>query len=270
VERAVLDGIVLEYDIAGAGEPVVFSHGSFIADAFRPILSEPSLAGGYQLIAYHRRGYMGSTHPAQVLSVAEQAADCRALLRHLGIGRAHVVGHSFGGVLALQLALDAPEMVATLSLLEPALAVGVSGPGYRQALANSIQRYRDVGAAVAMDETLEARWPAYRLPLEELLPGAFDQAVSDAPGLFEYELPGLLDWDFDEEKARRITQPALSVLGSESEALWPRFGETHRALCAWLPNAEAFILPGAHHFLQMEQPRAMAEALAGFFQKHAL
>jgi pimeloyl-ACP methyl ester carboxylesterase len=268
LERAVLDGVTLEYEVAGEGEPVVLIHGSFVADAFRPILSESSLAAGYRRIAYHRRGYMGSTLPDHVLSIAEQADDCLALLHHLRIRQAHVVGHSFGGVVALQLALVAPEMVATLSLLEPALAVGASGPGYRQALANSAQRYREVGAPVAVEETLQARWPGYRGPLEELLPGAFDQAVSDAPGLFECELPGLLDWDFDEEKAHRITQPVLTVLGSESEALWPRFGETHRALCAWLPNCEAFILPGAHHFLQMENPRDMAEGLAAFFKRH--
>jgi pimeloyl-ACP methyl ester carboxylesterase len=60
------------------------------------------------------------------------------------------------------------------------------------------------------------------------------------------------------------------VLGGESEALWPRFAETHRALCKWLPHAEAFILPGATHFLQMEKPREMAEALAAFYESHSL
>jgi pimeloyl-ACP methyl ester carboxylesterase len=180
------------------------------------------------------------------------------------------VGHSFGGVVALQLVLDAPERVGTLALLEPALAVGASGPGYRQSLANASQRYREVGAAIVIDEALRARWPGYRAPLERVLPGAFDQAVADAPTSFESELPGLQDWSFGEEQARRITQPVLSVLGGESDALWPRFGETHRALCAWLPHAAAFILPGATHFLQMEQPRAMAEALAGFFARHPL
>lgn len=270
MERAVIDGITLEYEVAGTGEPVVLIHGGFIADAFRPLLTEPSLAGGYHLIAYHRRGYVGSSRPTGVLSIAEQSADGRALLRHLGIGRAHVVGHSFGGVVALQLVLDAPELVGTLALLEPALAVGASGPGYRQSLANDSQRYREVGAAIVVDEALRARWPGYRAPLERVLPGAFDQAVADAPTSFESELPGLQDWSFGEEQARRITQPVLSVLGGESDALWPRFGETHRALCAWLPHAAAFILPGATHFLQMEQPRAMAEALAGFFARHPL
>ena len=270
LERAVFDGITLEYEVVGAGEPVVLIHGSFIADAFRPLLAQPTLARGHQFIAYHRRGYVDSSQAERVLSLAEQAADCRALLRHVGIERAHVVGHSFGGVVALQLALDTPEMVGTLALLEPALAVGSSGPGYRQSLANSIRRYREVGAALVVDETLRARWPGYRAPLEEMLPGAFDQAVADAPNVFKSELPGLLDWCFGEEQARCITQPVLSVLGGESDALSPRFGETHRALCAWLPRAEAFILPGATHFLQMEKPRDMAAALSAFYRRYPL
>jgi pimeloyl-ACP methyl ester carboxylesterase len=270
LERAVLNRVTLEYEIVGEGEPVVLIHGSFIADAFRPILIEPSLAGGHRLITYHRRGYVGSSRPDSVLSIAEQATDCRALLRHLGVERAHVVGHSFGGVVALQLALDAPEMVETLALLEPALAVGASAAGYRQSLAASSRRYREVGAAIAVDETLRARWPGYRASLSKVLPEALDQAVADAPNIFESELPGLLDWSFGEEQARLITQPVLSVLGAESEALWPRFGETHRALCAWLPHSEAYILPGATHFLQMQNPRDMAEALAAFYKRYPL
>ena len=61
LERAVLDGITLEYEVSGEGEPVVLIHGSFIADAFRPLLAEPSLAAGYQPITYHRRGYVDSS-----------------------------------------------------------------------------------------------------------------------------------------------------------------------------------------------------------------
>lgn len=270
MERADLDGITLEYEAVGDGEPAVLIHGSFIADAFRPLLGASDLTRENRLVTYHRRGYVGSSRLTRVASIAEQAADCRALLRHLGIERAHVVGHSFGGVVALELALDQPEMVATLALLEPALAVGASGPEYRQAIERSRERFRDAGAAVAVEEGLRARWPGFREPLEILLPGAFDQAVADAPDLFRYELPALLDWDFDEDKARRIRQPVLSVIGSESEALWPRFGETHRALCAWLPDVEAFVLPGAHHFLQMENPHDMVDALSDFFAKHRL
>jgi pimeloyl-ACP methyl ester carboxylesterase len=154
-------------------------------------------------------------------------------------------------------------------LLEPALMVGASAQSYRESLLRSAQRYREVGAAVVVDESLRARWPGYRDALEQVLPGAFAQAVADAGTVYEMDV-GHLDWRFGEAEARRITQPVLSVLGSESEALWSRFGETHRLLLAWLPMGEEFVLPGATHFLQVENPRGMAEALAAFFARHPL
>jgi pimeloyl-ACP methyl ester carboxylesterase len=270
MERATIDGITLEYEVAGAGEPVVLIHGSFVADAFRPLLAEPTLTDRYRLIGYHRRGYAGSGHTPSPVTLERQAADCRALLRHLGVERAHVVGHSFGGCVAVQLTLDTPDLVHSLALLEPALMVGTSAEAYREALVRSGQRYREVGAAVAVDEAIQARWPGYRDRLDRVLPGAFAQAVADAGTAFEQDHAHLLGWRFGEAEARRIAQPVLCVLGSESEALWPRFGETHRLLLAWLPQAEAFILPGATHFLQVENPHDMAEGLATFYARHPL
>jgi pimeloyl-ACP methyl ester carboxylesterase len=93
LERVSLDGAELDYQVSGTGESVVFIHGAFIAGTFRPLLVEPSLAGHYRLILYHRRGYAGSSRASGPVSVAQQAADCGALLRHLGVDRAHVVGH---------------------------------------------------------------------------------------------------------------------------------------------------------------------------------
>jgi pimeloyl-ACP methyl ester carboxylesterase len=181
-----LDGAELDYQVSGTGESVVFIHGAFIAGTFRPLLVEPSLAGHYRLILYHRRGYAGSSRASGPVSVAQQAADCGALLRHLGVDRAHVVGHSYGGDVALQLALDTPGVVHSLALLEPGLMVGASAQDYREALSGGAERYREAGAAVVVDEFLQARWPGYRAALDRVLPGAFAQAVADAgPGSSE-------------------------------------------------------------------------------------
>jgi pimeloyl-ACP methyl ester carboxylesterase len=270
VDRAVIGGVTVEYEGSGAGEPVVCIHGAFIADAFRPLLSEPGLAGRYRLISYHRRGYVGSSRTGVPVGVAEHAGDCRRLLSHLGVRRAHVVGHSSGGAIALRLALDAPQLVHTLSLLEPALLVGESAHLYRRVLAHSVQRYRQAGAEVAVDEFLQMRWPAYRGSLQRVLPGAFEQAVIDAATCFEADLLIALDFRFGEAQARRIAQPVLVVLGEGSVALDPRFAETYQLLLRWLPKAEGFVLPDATHFLQLENPHAMAEALADFYARHPL
>jgi pimeloyl-ACP methyl ester carboxylesterase len=270
LDRARIDGADLEYEVSGTGEPVVFIHGAFIADTFRPLIAESSLAGRYRLILYHSRGYAGSSRASGPVSVALQAADCRALLRHLGVERAHVVGHSYGDDVALQLALDASSVVHSLALLEPGLMVGAGAQDYRESLARGVERYREAGAEVVVDEFLRARWPGYRASLDRVLPGSFAQAVADAETWFEREASGQLDWRFGEAEARSISQPTLSLLGGESDALWPRFGETHRLLLAWLPYAEGAVLPGTTHFMQIQDPRGMVEALAAFWARHPL
>lgn len=270
MERATTDGAELEYEASGAGEPVVCIDGVLIADTFRPLLAAPGLAGRYRLIRYHRRGYAGSSRASGPISIARQAADCRAVLRQLGVERAHVVGHSYGGAVVLQLALDAPGVAHSLALVEPALMVGASAPGYRESLARAAARYREAGPAVVVDEFLGARWPGYRTALDRVLPGAVAQAVADAGTAFEHELPGLLGWHFGEADARRIGQPALTVLGGGSEALSPRFGETHRLLLAWLPRAEGVVVPGATHLMHLEDPRGLAAVLTAFWARHPL
>ena len=266
--RAVLDGFTLTYEIAGEGGAIVCIHGALIADAFRPLLTEPALTSGHQLLVYHRRGYAGSTHAAGAITVAQHAADCRALLMHLGIERTHVVGHSYGGAVALQLALDSPELIESLALLEPAV---FGGQAYLDALSKGQERYRREGAEVVIDDFLKMRFGAdYRPHLDRVLPGSFAQAVADAETWFEQEVPGLLAWTFDEHHAQRITQPVLAVLGGESDTLWPRFGETHRQLLSSLPNVEGVVVAGVNHAMLIQDPAAVAASLAAFYHRHPM
>ncbi len=270
MERLTTAGTELEYEVLGTGEPTVFIHGALIAESFRTLLTEPCLGSRYRLIHYHRRGYAGSSRAQEPVSIAQHAADCRALLSHLGVERAHVVGHSYGGNVALQLALDSPGVVHTLALLEPGLIVGASAQGYRESLLHGVERYRQAGAAVVVDEFLQARWPGpgYREALDHVLPGARAQAVADAETWFEHEVSGQLSWHFGEAEARCISQPTLSILGGESDAHWSRFGETHRLLLTWLPRAEGFVLPGTTHLMLVQDPRGVANALAAFWAHH--
>ena len=92
----------------GSGEPVLLID-MLIADCFVPLLAEPSLADRYQLIRYHKRGWVGSTHTPPPVSIGDHAADAAALLDHLGVRRAHIVGHSTGASIGARLALDRPR-----------------------------------------------------------------------------------------------------------------------------------------------------------------
>jgi pimeloyl-ACP methyl ester carboxylesterase len=109
-ERVAVDGIELEYTLRGSGEPIVLIHWGVSATWVKPLLDQPALAGN-SLLAYHRAGFGGSSTIDGSVTMADHAEHCRLLMRELGIERAHVVGHSSSVAVALQLALDAPEVV---------------------------------------------------------------------------------------------------------------------------------------------------------------
>src|SRR2546423_14163143 len=111
MQRASVRNAKLDYEIVGSGEPVLLIHGALVADGLRPLAEGDGLAERYQLIVYHRRGVAGSDDVRPPYTLRDQAADARALLGELGVERAHVVGHSYGAAVALQLAADALEVV---------------------------------------------------------------------------------------------------------------------------------------------------------------
>ena len=197
--------------------------------------------------------------------MSQQAADARSLLDHLGIERAHVVGHSYGGAIALQLALDAPERVASLALLEPAGIAVPSGEVFMQeVLAPAGERYARGDKAGAVELFLQGVCgPQMREVADRVLPpGAYDLAVADADTFFLTEGPALGEWQFGPDEGACIEQPVLLMLGADSDAVTPMFGEMNAALAEWLPRAESVTLPGATHALQMMNPDGTAALLA--------
>lgn len=268
MDRVEVDGgIELAYEAVGSGPPMVCIHGALMADSFAPLLAESAL-GRLRRVTYHRRGYGDSSPlPSSGTTMAQQAADCAALLRRLGIPRAHVVGHSLGGSIALQLALDAPELVQTLVLLEPGLFLGGTAAQYRAALTDNQQRFRQIGAEAMVEEFFRPRFGVdWRARFERERAELIRQAVTDAATFFELEITGLAAWTFGEAELRRIRQPVLTVLGGASDALWDRFGETQRALLRALPVAQGYVLPAATHAMQLDNPRDLATAIADFYQ----
>lgn len=270
--RVAVDDGELEYEARGRGEPVLLIHGAFLADAFAPLLEEPALTDRYRVISYHRRGFAGSSRPQGVVSISHQAADARALLHHLGVDRAHVVGHSYGGCVALQLALDAPDMVQSLALLEAALlAVPAVEPWFAEVGAPSIERYTTGDAPGAVETFLHGViGPAAYADLQRTMPGAVDQAIADAAIFYQCDLPGMQAWPFGPDEGQRVTQPVLGVLGADSDEVTPLFRQAHARLRDLVPQTEPFVLPGATHGLQFMNPSGMAEGLAAFFARHPL
>lgn len=264
LDRAALGDVELEYEIRGAGEPVVLVHHGAGADWFKPLLEEPVLNRRYRLLRYHRAGYAGSSPLSAPLTFAREAANFRALLRHLGIERAHVVGHSASGCLALQMALEVPASVHSLALLEPALMAVPSPPEVPQA----IGLYGAGDKSNAVDTFLRGTCgPDCRPVLEKAIPGAVEQALADADTFFRQELPALRQWSFGPGEARLVKQPVLAVLGEQSDS---RFHQRQKLLLEWLPNVEPFVLADAGHLLHLQNPSGMADGLDAFFTRHPI
>ena len=271
MERATVGGLELDYELRGSGEPVVLIHWGVSATWAEPLLEEPALAGRHRLLSYHRAGFGGSSPIEGPVSMADHAEQCRLLMGHLGIERAHIVGHSSSAVIALQLALDAPDAVHTLVSMEaarPMPPTETQAAFRREFVEPAVRRYHAGDKEGAVNVFFRGVFgPDYRHRLERGLPGAFDQAVSDADAFFGQELPALQRWSFTQEDATRVTQPVLAVLGENSA---PTFPERRELLLSWLPNVEPFDLPGATHLLHLQNPQGIAEALASFYARHPL
>jgi pimeloyl-ACP methyl ester carboxylesterase len=263
MEHAKVNGVELAYEVVGSGAPMLLIHGAHIADALRPLVAEPALER-FQRIRYHRRGLGGSTRRVQTgpTSVVEQAQDAAGLLDHLGADRAHVVGHSLGATIALELAAQHPTRVASLVLLEPMPLAASADAALAQALAPLVERYEAGDAEGAVHGFLalvgDRDW---REAIEQTVPGGIAQAVKDAATFFESEVPGVPSWTFGPEQATVIACPVLSVLGSRSG---PLFVQGRRLLHGWFPACQDADIAGATHLLQMQAPGSVAAAIAAF------
>jgi len=266
METFQVNGASLEYQTSGRGEAVLLVHGAIVADSFTPMLDRSDLRENYHVITYHRRGFCGSAPTSEGRTLSDDATDVVALLEHLGLAKAHIVGHSYGGALALQLALDAPDRVHSLVLLEPPVLSVPSAEGFFAGVAPVVEKFQtgdQSGALVAFLELVGG--PDAMSRLGALSEASHAQALSDLPTLFKGDLATLGSWQFDESAARKIHQPVLAVLGSDSA---PFFVESIRALENWLPATESFALGGASHLLQMNKPSEMAAGLSSFLSRH--
>jgi len=270
MERVKVNGVELEYEVIGAGEPVLLIS-PVLADGFLPLLSEPALADRYQLIPYHKRGWVGSTHTPPPVSIADHAADAAALLDHLGVRHAHIAGHSSGAAVAVQLALDHPEYVHTLMLLELALLSVPSGEVFFTQVEPAFEVYAsgDHAGALAMFMSVLSglEWTRCRTVLEESVPGAVAQSIRDADTFFGIELPTLTEWAFGAEQAARLNKPVLSVLGNETHPLWVEVAEFLRSA---LPQVDECRIDGAGHLLHIQRPEPVARGMAEFLGRHPI
>ena len=116
-----VNGVRLFYELTGTGEtPVVMVHGSWTSHHNWDLVA-PQLAGSFQVLTYDRRGHSDSERISGQGSVREDVADLAALIEHLGLGPAWVVGNSWGGSITLRLAGERPDLLQGIVVHEPPL-----------------------------------------------------------------------------------------------------------------------------------------------------
>ena len=263
MDRFDFDDIELSYQLRDAGDRVVFIHASPFVSWYQPLIAQLQQ---FSTLSYRRRLREPVHATFRPLTAAEDAMICGRLMEHVGWPSAHIVGHSYGCLVALQLAMDTPDRVASVALLEPAARGIPSSDKVVAALRPVFASYRSGDTAGAVDAFLRhVCGDDYRTTLERVVPGAFNEALDNADLFFQAEMPAVQQWRFGPDDAARVTQPVLNVLGTDST---PRFVEAAEVVQSWFPHAQRLPIPDAGHLLMVQNPTAVGQGLTEFFTRH--
>jgi len=256
----------LEVEVLGEGDPLVVIQTALHADELRPLATLLAEGGPHCVVHYHRRGYAESEPVTQPSTIAGEVADLRALLGALHLGPVDLVGVSYSAAIALTAASTSPDLVRTLTILEPP-PIGVpSTPEFVAANQRLIDSRRLNGPLAALDEFMtRVIGPDWRADVERDDPGSTAAMERDVPTFLDSDLPALLGWEFDRQDAALIQCPVLHIGGSDS-GRW--FAEVRWRLHRLLPGMEDVVIPGAGHLLATTHTDEVARIVLGFLSRH--
>jgi 3-oxoadipate enol-lactonase len=268
-------GIDLYYEVHGDGEPLVLLPSTaFGADCWH-LEQVPGLAPALRLILLDPRGCGRSTAYKGVYTIEQMAADVIALLDHLEVPAAHVLGHSMGGRIALTMALNYPGRVKSLIMAASgsgiAARVGehpVAGLPHNLVL-NLIERGFEGYLRHEWTQTSAYFTDAFRAQHPERV-----QAFCEAVWRSHARLPEYLRlvaarqaWEAT-HRLGDVTVPTLVVVGSADTG-----GSNHVAqaevLAQRIPGAEYKVLPGQSHGFFWEQPAETNAWILDWVRRHA-
>ncbi len=259
-----VNGIWLSYVDRGSGAPIVLVPGT--ASDFRIWMNqvEPFSQRG-RVLAYSRRYNWPNSAPGTGAdgSMARQVEDLAALIKGMGLAPAHIVGHSYGGVIALLLALGHPEVVRTLVLAEPSVWAALENvPG----LEADVKARQDFAAALAQAFASGDAERVVKLLVDFVAPGV--DVPSEIHSMFVSNVPAAKvegGARFTCEDARRVTVPTLVLTGDRSPMFFRHMAEI---VARCVPGGELARIPGASHPMQLMNPQAFNDAVREFVARH--
>jgi 3-oxoadipate enol-lactonase len=257
-----LPGARLAYQVTGAGPAVVLVHG-FGLDMRMWDPQARQLAASFRVVRLDCRGF-GASGPFDPAVSYTHAGDLLALLDHLEIAQAALVGLSFGGRVVLQAALAAPDRVAGLALLDAVLDGVPWDPESAAAADLAARQARELGLLAG-----RVAWLAHPLfdaaRRSPRLASELAAMVAGYPGQHwtghdphEQAAPGPI------EVLEQLALPTL-VLAGEDDV--PCFREMSAVLARRIPGARFQVVPAAGHMINMEQSDAVSKLLVSFLAR---
>ncbi len=262
------DGITLYYEETGTGSPIMFVH-EFGGDQRSWHRQVPALSQSFRCITYCARGFLPSDVPndRSRYGQAQSTSDLLALMDHLGIEQAHLVGTSMGSFTSLDFALKYPDRVTSLTLVGNS-----SGPRdeaeqirYRQDWVGHEIRLREDQGGDGAVAVLEAD-PAYQ-SFQKNDPQGWATYAKNLRGQSPegaVHVLSTLHWNrrslFDEQtRLKALSKPVLLVTGDEDYYL---VGETNDFLRRTLPDAKWHQFSGTGHLVNIERAAEFNSLLA--------
>jgi esterase len=232
--------VLLHYEEYGSGAPILCVHGTgSSAVLWRDAAAELAKRG--RTIIYDRRGFSRSERPEPfVTDVNQQTDDAAALIGALGAAPAIVIGRSYGGETAIDLALRYPHRVRALALLEAALlSLSEEATRWASRLAEKVFAAAEEDMTTVAETFLRAvagdeAWEAFPEPAKRMFTGNGPAILAELRGGF----PAI-----DTNLLGTIVQPTLLVASKDSP---PTFAEVTKRMAEAMPSARLDWVEGGH------------------------
>jgi pimeloyl-ACP methyl ester carboxylesterase len=257
VKEIKVNGTNLAYIEQGAGEPVIFIHGA-VSDFRTWIEQIGAFSKRYRAISYSRRYHQPNDNGGDRSDYSRNlhAADLVGFIKALDLGKAHLIGHSYGASIALMAAMDYPELVGSLILGEPSPFPSLLNKDGISLLSEQKAKFDEaIRLAESGDEESAVREFLHTVVGVDVLGLLPDERRSVVLENADTLLPMLRTYyespPLSREQLKRLTVPTLLITGEFS----PRISRlSNEMINRCLPNSRTLVLQGASHGLQIENP----------------